>query len=280
MRLVFVAVLVLAAALAPAVHAAAPSPTAHAAAVCADYPNQAAAQRAADTRDSDGDGIYCEDLPCPCLKPGQNTGGGTGGATKPRPTPKAPATFLGKCRRGTLPDHRCTPGVVATMSVERICTPGYSQSVRNVSESTKNKVYWEYGIRRHSRGQYEIDHLIPLELGGSNSIRNLFAESASPKPGFHQKDVLENRLHSLVCAGDLKIRAAQRAIATNWLKAYKRYIGRSASVSRMLCTAARIGGQRKCLQRGQFCTRSYQRQYRHYGFSCSKRDRNGRYRLQ
>jgi hypothetical protein len=30
------------------------------AATCADYPNQAAAQQARDTRDADGDGIYCE----------------------------------------------------------------------------------------------------------------------------------------------------------------------------------------------------------------------------
>jgi hypothetical protein len=36
------------------------------AATCADYPNQAAAQAAGDTRDADGDGIYCESLPCPC----------------------------------------------------------------------------------------------------------------------------------------------------------------------------------------------------------------------
>ena len=48
---------------------------------CADYPNQAAAQRAADTRDADGDGIYCESLPCPCLKKagGNSGGGGSGG---------------------------------------------------------------------------------------------------------------------------------------------------------------------------------------------------------
>jgi len=38
------------------------------AATCSDYSNQAAAQRAKDTRDGDGDGIYCESLPCPCLK--------------------------------------------------------------------------------------------------------------------------------------------------------------------------------------------------------------------
>lgn len=55
------------------------------AATCSDYSNQADAQRAADTRDADGDGIYCEALPCPCLKPG---GGGGGGGPAPRPKPK------------------------------------------------------------------------------------------------------------------------------------------------------------------------------------------------
>ena len=270
-------------ALAPGAATAKP-PIARAAAVCADYSNQAAAQRAADTRDSDGDGVYCEDLPCPCLKPGQvGGGGGGGGAIQPKPQPKPPATFNGKCRRGRLPDRHCTPGKVATTNVERICTPGYSGRVRNVSESTKNNVYWEYGVRRHSTGQYEIDHLIPLELGGSNSIRNLFAEAATPTPGFHQKDALENKLHHLVCSGDLNIKTAQKAIATNWVKAYKRYVAHSsstASAARFLCTPARIGGQRKCLQRGQFCTRAYQRQYRRYGFSCSKPAGNGKFRLQ
>jgi micrococcal nuclease len=54
------------------------------AAVCADYSNQADAQRAADTRDADGDGIYCEALPCPCL------GAGTAPAPK-RPSGPSPA---------------------------------------------------------------------------------------------------------------------------------------------------------------------------------------------
>ena len=45
------------------------------AATCADYPNQAAAQQARDTRDADGDGIYCESLPCPCAKPASSAGG-------------------------------------------------------------------------------------------------------------------------------------------------------------------------------------------------------------
>jgi hypothetical protein len=45
------------------------------------------------------------------------------------------------------------------------------------------------------------------------------------------------------------------------------------------CTSAKIGGQHKCIARGQFCARSHQRDYRRYGYSCSKRDRNGRYHL-
>src|SRR5947209_14002618 len=75
------------------------------AAVCADFPNQAAAQRAHNTRDGDHDGIYCESLPCPCLKPR---------AARPRvgpPIALAPRTKSRGCRlRGALPDPACTPG--------------------------------------------------------------------------------------------------------------------------------------------------------------------------
>lgn len=56
------------------------------AATCADYADQAAAQRAADTRDADGDGRYCEALPCPCA-----TGGGLTAPPPPPPPPPAPA---------------------------------------------------------------------------------------------------------------------------------------------------------------------------------------------
>ncbi len=103
-----------------------------------------------------------------------------------------------------------------------VCTPGYSGRTRHVTEATKQRVYRDYGIRRHRAGQYEIDHLIPLELGGSNSRRNLFPEAANPRPGFHQKDRLENRLHDEVCDGTLDLTDAQHGIAINWLRAYRR----------------------------------------------------------
>src|SRR3954454_11226330 len=74
----------------PAASAQAAPPIARAAAVCADYPNQAAAQRAADTRDSDSDGVYCESLPCPCAAPG-STGGGAPKAPVVQPRPVTPS---------------------------------------------------------------------------------------------------------------------------------------------------------------------------------------------
>src|SRR5437660_9169664 len=68
-----------------------------------------------------------------------------------------------------LPDAACTPGAIfPNATVQQICTPGYSSSVRNVPTSEKDQAYAEYEIPHHSPGQYEVDHLISLELGGSN----------------------------------------------------------------------------------------------------------------
>lgn len=66
-------------------------PVAQASATCSDYSTQADAQRAADTRDADGDGIYCESLPCPCLGPGGGGGGGGGDDSPPPPRPRQQA---------------------------------------------------------------------------------------------------------------------------------------------------------------------------------------------
>ena len=123
--------------------------------------------------------------------------------------------------RGPLPDSACTPGaLITTATKSQICTPGYSSSVRNVPTSEKNKVYAEYGILTHTTGQYEVDHHVSLELGGSNEIANLWPEAASPKPGFHEKDKVENYLHSQVCSGAVSLKQAQIEIATNWLAVY------------------------------------------------------------
>ena len=122
---------------------------------------------------------------------------------------------------GALQDKACTPGaIISTASKDAICVSGYSTSVRNVSDSTKAAVYAEYGIASHASGQYEVDHLISLELGGSNDIANLWPEAASPTPGFHEKDTVENSLHDKVCNGSITLQDTQKEIATNWLALY------------------------------------------------------------
>lgn len=122
---------------------------------------------------------------------------------------------------GALQDTACTPGdIFPDATKDQICESGYSSSVRNVSTSEKNQVYAEYGIMHHTTGAYEVDHLVSLELGGSNDISNLWPEAANPKPGFHEKDKVENYLHDQVCSGAISLQQAQIEIATNWLDVY------------------------------------------------------------
>jgi hypothetical protein len=122
---------------------------------------------------------------------------------------------------GKLPDRTCTPGATfPRVTARQVCVRGYSSRVRNVPESEKRAVYAEYGIATHTRGQYEVDHFISLELGGSNAIANLWPEAAEPRPGFHEKDKVENYLHARVCDAQMTLRRAQHLIATNWLRVY------------------------------------------------------------
>ncbi len=124
------------------------------------------------------------------------------------------------------PNSQLTPGDVLTTDANVVCVSGYTQTVRNVPESLKEQVFSEYGVVNRQPGDYEVDHLISLELGGSNSLQNLWAESYVSQPlNAHVKDRLENVLHDLVCAGRLKLTAAQRMIANDWTLAYQKYVG-------------------------------------------------------
>ncbi len=120
-----------------------------------------------------------------------------------------------------LPDAACTPGAIfADVTKDQVCVPGYSKGVRDVPQAVKNQVFDEYGITSHGTGEYEVDHLISLELGGSNDIANLWPEAAEPRPGFHEKDKVENYLHAQVCNGTMSMADAQNIIATDWLSVY------------------------------------------------------------
>src|SRR3954447_22115917 len=74
-----------------------------------------------------------------------------------------------------LPRPALTPGVALPVGRVQICVSGYSSSARNVPTSESDAVYARYEVE-HVPYAHEVDHLISLEVGGSNSIRNLWPE--------------------------------------------------------------------------------------------------------
>lgn len=78
---------------------------------------------------------------------------------------------------------------------------------RNVSYSTKAKIYSNYGIPKSERGKYTIDHLVPLSLGGSNDIRNLWPQSKKIYTGN-----IEGKLYYKVKDGKLSVYEALNII--------------------------------------------------------------------
>jgi hypothetical protein len=117
--------------------------------------------------------------------------------------------------RAGEPDPKCTPGAVMTTDLEIICHTS-TKCRRCVSRAMREAVFREYGISPADSSEYEIDHLIPLELGGSNDQDNLWPQAAFPFPGFRDKDHLESQLHYLVCHGRESLEVAQREIVTAW----------------------------------------------------------------
>jgi hypothetical protein len=127
---------------------------------------------------------------------------------------------------GELPNSSLTPGeTFGGVTADQVCASGYAGRARNVLREQYVQVYASYRLPYpEPAGTYELDHLVPLELGGDNSNRNLWPEPASPGPGFHQKDDLENYLHDAVCAGRMQLADAQSGIAANWLALYGKYM--------------------------------------------------------
>ena len=69
---------------------------------------------------------------------------------------------------GALPDPRLTPGDTLDVTVADICTTGYTKRIRHVPAVVKHQVYTEYAREPNEGICCDVDHLIPLKLGGSN----------------------------------------------------------------------------------------------------------------
>lgn len=124
----------------------------------------------------------------------------------------------------SVPDRAKTPGAGLSVNGKDVCLPGYTTHVVPISAPVQQKIFKAYGIEHPAPGAYEIDHLISLNLGGSNDPRNLWPEpTTGVEWNARVKDALEERLHERVCQGTINLRAAQQAIANDWIAAYKKF---------------------------------------------------------
>ncbi len=126
-----------------------------------------------------------------------------------------------------LQDSTLTPGAVVSTNVNLVCSLGYASSIRPrgaLWRTLKAEAYAGYHIPAAQRATvdgagvhhsfYQVDHLIPLELGGDpTSIENIWPQRIESA---ERKDRVEDKLHELVCSGQMSIGVAQQRIRENW----------------------------------------------------------------
>jgi len=128
-----------------------------------------------------------------------------------------------------LPDPVVTPGEAQNISLAEVkkLASGAAR-VSNISTDVKRAVYGAYGLSVDEKN-YTLDHLIPLSLGGSNSAKNLWPHSRKGSFWTVEKKLkLEKRVYRLVCAGRLPLVAARQEVASNWARAYRKYVDKNA----------------------------------------------------
>jgi hypothetical protein len=129
-----------------------------------------------------------------------------------------------------VPDPHCTPGGAnPSISVGILRSTTFrTREIRNCesSEAAKHIAYRWYGIQKprvnsNQNQLCELDHLVPLELGGADGLGNIWPECGLDgvplnERYFKVKDQIENYLADSVKSGRMPLDAAQRGIASDW----------------------------------------------------------------
>ena len=169
-----------------------------------------------------------------------------------------PEGYAGKA--GMYPDPDITPGDtnpdVTQDSIQRnVCKIGWStSSVRNTAttEEDKAKTYDNYGIPHPKNNEgpnqvCELDHLISIENGGSDSIKNIWPQCGPggvllPKRYFKMKDRVENYIHNGICRDiknaklssgptppkTLSLKEGQDILRGDWYACYQKFLQHKA----------------------------------------------------
>ena len=136
-------------------------------------------------------------------------------------------------RAGELPDRKLTPGTVNSAISEdqyraQCHIKGWTRLYRppvSFTNSLKRLQMKEYGYPLARTRDYEEDHVVPLCLAGApQDPANLWPQQRFGEWSADRKDKLEAKLCRLACDGEVPLAEAQRAIATDWIAAYRKYI--------------------------------------------------------
>ena len=129
-----------------------------------------------------------------------------------------------------LPDPQTTPSVLNpevspdTLKAT-VCKSGWTATVRPDVGIT-DKIKANSVPPGHVATEYELDHLLSIEDGGApNDAHNLWMQVYDDPYGARTKDVLETKVKTMVCKGQLTLAQAQAALVPNWLVGFVKYVG-------------------------------------------------------
>jgi hypothetical protein len=125
------------------------------------------------------------------------------------------------------PNPNLTGGSVRIDGHDISTTCGPAKPHRSsLPHALRDKILTRYGLPPGTHPDYEIDHLIPWCLGGSDDPSNLWAQprrSIEPAWNAEAKDRLEHLVCEMVCSKQLDLATVQKAIAEDWIAAYHKY---------------------------------------------------------
>jgi hypothetical protein len=121
------------------------------------------------------------------------------------------------------PNKTLTPGVIESSVIGDVCgSPKHDKASLSIAQAQAEDA--RYSIPTNLDTRYHFDYLVPLNLGGSPEITNLWPVTVKGI-GFYQKEQLNAVLRQKVCAGELDLGTVQQQLIKNWYTLWLKYGG-------------------------------------------------------